>query len=368
MNKYSILHFFVLLFLLLLFSVAASAQSHEFMLADKSNVTPGGIFITITPPSNWHKSSGSNSISWKRNEELFTSMKGEVLEYTNPQNTNVLKKTSDTRESGEEFFVDDETGAKTGVMKWQSKSNSINVNTMDIIVEMYGVSNTFHLSVYFIYNQSTGSMIEQEVKSVIKSIKTRGKYIPEPYIYPFSPNENRDTLFGFKNQDHKVVIPLQYYFADIFVDGLARVAIKKPSLFSAAGWEVRYGYIDKTGKMVIPAEFEEAGRFSEGLAGVMINSKWGFIDQTGKIVITPEYDDVDIFSEGLARVNKGMNRNNLKWDDVATRGKFGYIDKTGKVVLPLQYIFANNFLYGRALVELEKDRSFYIDKNGNKVD
>ena len=365
---YSTLRFVMLSVLLLLFSLAVHSQSHEFKLADPKDTTPGGLYITVTPPSNWHKFVGSNSVSWGRNDELITTIKGEVLEYTDPLNTYVLKKTEDTRESGEEIFIDDETGAKTGIMKWQSKSNAINVNTMDIIIEMYDVPYTFHLSVYFIYNMSTGSTIEQEVLSTIKSIKTHGKYVPKKVLYWYRDIQNNDTLYGYFNQDNIIVIQPQFHVAANFYEGLAMVGIRKPNLFSSTGWELRYGFINETGEMVIPAEFEDAALFRDGMAGVKVNSKWGFIDKTGKIVVAPEYDEVGTFAQGLAKVNKGQNKN-LDWYDVASRGKFGYIDKTGKVVIPLIYINATDFAEnGRAWVQPDMNHEFYIDKKGNKVD
>jgi hypothetical protein len=158
----------------LLFSLATISQSHEFKLADKGDATPGGLYIRITPPSNWIKSVKSDIVEWNRENNLLVRMSGEVLKSNDHEIQDVLEKTSQTKSSGEDYFLDDTTGAKTGIMKWHSQSDMLN-NKMDVIVEMYGVPYTFHLSIYFISNRSNHSLIEQEVISAIKSIKTSGK-------------------------------------------------------------------------------------------------------------------------------------------------------------------------------------------------
>src|SRR5436309_1576726 len=78
----------------------------------------------------------------------------------------------------------------------------------------------------------------------------------------------------------------------------------------------KYGYINKTGKIVLPVQFEYAEKFYEGMAVVKKDGKRAFIDATGKIVIAPLYDQkIDgYFSEGLACVKQGS--------------KYFYIDKT----------------------------------------
>jgi WG containing repeat len=368
MNKYSILRLSFLTVLSLLCSIAAVAQSHEFKLAEKDDATPGGVCVTITPPSNWKKSEGSDKVTWRRNEETYTTMEGKVLEYASHRSEDMLIRTEDTREIGEDFIVDDETGAKTGVMKWHSKANIINANTLDVIIEMYDVPYTFHLSVYFFYDNSNGPTIEQEVITAVKSIKTHGKYVPKKALYWYSIIENNDTLYGYYNQDNVIVIEPQFYSAAHFYEGLAMVAMRKPDLFSSTGWVLRYGFINEAGEMIIPAEFEDAIGFKDGLSGVKVYSKWGFIDKTGRIVIAPEYDEVSTFSQGLARVNKGLNRN-LDWDDEASRGKFGFIDKTGKVMIPLIYMNATDFAEnGKAWVQPDLNHEFYIDKKGNRVE
>ena len=91
-----------------------------------------------------------------------------------------------------------------------------------------------------------------------------------------------------------------------------------------------YGYIDKTGVVVVPLEYYFAKSFSEGLAAVVKEDvwRWGYIDKTGTVVVPLEYNNAYPFCEGLAKVVK---------EDADGNMKCGHIDKTGTVVVPLEY-------------------------------
>lgn len=113
------------------------------------------------------------------------------------------------------------------------------------------------------------------------------------------------------------------------------------------------GFIDKTGKLVIPIQFDYAEDFHEGLAAFRKDKKWGFIDQTGKEVIAPQYDRIRAFQEGFATVDKD--------------GKAGFIDKTGQEVVKPQYKYAyEGFHEGLAWVS-NGDKDGFIDKSGNEI-
>ena len=50
------------------------------------------------------------------------------------------------------------------------------------------------------------------------------------------------------------------------------------------------GYIDQTGRVVIPLQFEWAEPFSEGRAAVILDKKYGYVDGTGRLVIPLQFD------------------------------------------------------------------------------
>ena len=152
-----------------------------------------------------------------------------------------------------------------------------------------------------------------------------------PKSYSFSeglvPIETKDK-WGFMDRTGGLIIEAKFEDAESFSEGLAPVKVKGELVWCPAdesgnrsGSTMRYGYIDRTGKLVIPMQFEYAEPFSEGLAAVHNCGRAFFIDKTGKIVISG-FTDASSFSGGLARVQTLKNGSLLT----------SYVDKTGKVV------------------------------------
>lgn len=101
-----------------------------------------------------------------------------------------------------------------------------------------------------------------------------------------------------------------------------------------------WGYIDDDGKVVIEPQYLRAYPFSDGLAKVF--DKQGeikFIDKKNKTILSPKYKQMGNFSEGLCAVNNEH-----------LGGSFGYIDKKGKVVIPFQHESAGDFKHDFAKV------------------
>ena len=115
-----------------------------------------------------------------------------------------------------------------------------------------------------------------------------------------------------------------------------------------------WGYADENGKVIIKPQFSKALPFSEGLAAVAIkenySDKWGFIDKTGKIIIPAVLKNFpSSFSEGLAVVK-------------TESGKMVYIDKTGKTVSP-EFYQCNVFHGGYAFINTDYCKTAVIDKS-----
>jgi hypothetical protein len=70
-----------------------------------------------------------------------------------------------------------------------------------------------------------------------------------------------------------------------------------------------WGYMDKSGRIVIPLQYDWAEPFSEGRAAVIRNGKYGFIDASGRLVIDLQFDhlgtNVPPFRDGHALVREG---------------------------------------------------------------
>ena len=168
----------------------------------------------------------------------------------------------------------------------------------------------------------------------------------------------RGGHYGFINKKGEAVTEFKYDTFWECKDGLIRVG--GPNKKNARQYVE--GYIDKRGEEVIPLQFYIANDFSEGLAAVKIKEKggWGFIDKGGNMVIPYEYNFAGSFKEGLAKVG-------IKGYKHAILLGYGFIDKTGKVVIPLIYDEVEDFNGGRAKVKYLNEW-FYIDKNGNRVE
>lgn len=140
-------------------------------------------------------------------------------------------------------------------------------------------------------------------------------------------------------------------------------------------------------KFTLSSFYEYLGDFSDGMAVFKDKNKYGYINKLCKIVIEPQFDLAKPFVNGIAQVEKDdkvayINTNAnvvLGWFDKknlllkeAPRGiyavkygtKWGFDNINGKRIIPAKYDYAENFVYGLALVKNEPT-PMYIDKHGN---
>ena len=107
-------------------------------------------------------------------------------------------------------------------------------------------------------------------------------------LYPFRARLSGDEIWGYHDQNGKVVVKPKYTKAEEFVDGLGRITLLNDDV------EWRYGFVDGTGKEIIPLVYSQVGQFSEGVVAVSQKNKWVCIIITcsdhcasGTIDITP---------------------------------------------------------------------------------
>ena len=181
-----------------------------------------------------------------------------------------------------------------------------------------------------------------------------------------------DRAWGYIDKSGAMVLPAQFWAAEDFSEGLARVnqgfidhqgslAIKgsftRATSFSEGFAAVqqnfdKWGYIDKRGTWMVEPTLEKAEAFREGRGLVKLDGKFGFVDSKGAMTIPAEYDEALSFSEGLAAVRQGA--------------KWGYIDPSGKPVIPLRYASAQSFDDGLAVVSAQS-QLLTINKKGETV-
>jgi hypothetical protein len=115
-----------------------------------------------------------------------------------------------------------------------------------------------------------------------------------------------DETWGFVDIRGHMAIPLKYYCAGSFSEGLGMVALTcVPD--AGNGYCYTWGYVDTKGSMAVRAVACDddcpPGHFNEGRAWVSLDGKYGCIDTKGNMVIPAVYDEEgEFFSDGLAYV------------------------------------------------------------------
>ncbi|OCT14707.1 hypothetical protein A8709_11025 [Paenibacillus pectinilyticus] len=164
--------------------------------------------------------------------------------------------------------------------------------------------------------------------------------------------DDKTEMYGYIDRSGKIIIPIQYYEASSFSDGLALVKTDK-----------HYQYIDKTGKVQIDASAYVSGKsFSGGLAAVAVQNKdrstveYGYIDTKGNMKIEPKYTRAYNFSEGLAKVCVG---------DSINQYSIGYIDESGAFKIgPSLNDSYDETLISEGLVPIANGAGGYMNKEG----
>jgi hypothetical protein len=165
-------------------------------------------------------------------------------------------------------------------------------------------------------------------------------------------------LWGFRDDDGRVVIAPRYYVAGEFSSkGIAPVA-------DESGWQ----YIDPNGRTVIkPFVHDNApDEFREGLARFQDGDLFGFFDEAGQVVIPPHYDFLSPISEGRAAFCLGCRKIMEDEHSRYTGGQWGFLDPTGHVVIPARFEDARDFQGGTAEVRLHGEW-IAIGPNGDRV-
>ncbi len=227
-------------------------------------------------------------------------------------------------------------------------------------------------------------------------------------------------IWGFVNEEGKVVIEPQYIYANDFEDGLAIVCKGKWTIDKK--WDNEYntgrywtevekwGAIDLTGKEVIPFVFDEIKNFNDTREAFIVHyggwkeGHWGVIDNRGNWLAEPVFEDIDYeYQDGLFAFyqedkwsddNVPLGIYDVKQKKVIFEPQFtdvtfyedGWIcvevydkklgrtidkliDRTGKEKFPSVYthIFARDDYY-EVIIKDENGRSKgIIDKNGNII-
>lgn len=194
----------------------------------------------------------------------------------------------------------------------------------------------FFTNLYLVYNynQKNRSLINQNFIMLVSKLlisacclllSVAATHAQE--LRPASIVKKSSKIWGYEDENGKIIIEPKYEQVSIFQEDLAGVMYKG-----------KWGFIDKKGNEVIPAKYESVTYFSQDMAGVKKKGKWAFIDKTGKEIIPARFENVGIFSEDLVSVKQ--------------TGKWGFIDKNGIEVISAKYEEVNRFNDGIAPAKL----------------
>jgi hypothetical protein len=138
--------------------------------------------------------------------------------------------------------------------------------------------------------------------------------------------------YGLMKRNCEVVINTQY-------DRIMKPVIDRTMVIQNG----KIGYIDLSGNLIIPVQYETfpnspaKGQFNSNLTVIKFKGKYGVIDKNGRVILTATFNDIGDISPLMA-FSKGKG--------------WGYTDLLGKVIIQPIYSYAESFVSGTAIVEL----------------
>ncbi len=209
------------------------------------------------------------------------------------------------------------------------------------------------------------------------AISPRFGWSPMDYVWSFGGGFAKIEVagkFGYIDHTGEFVVQPRFLDGDSFHDGMARVIVEGPCVYSRIREEspcpdfgivprgtktqetlpaCKYTFIDKSGNVISEQRYDYALPFAEGLAPVRISKLWGYIDEKGEMAIARRFDSAAPFSDGLGLVSE--------------KGLFGYVDRSGTYVIKPQFKRAESFAEGRAVVGDIQSGYWYIDHDGQQA-
>jgi hypothetical protein len=167
-------------------------------------------------------------------------------------------------------------------------------------------------------------------------------------------------LWGYANRNKQLIIPAKYSKAELFANGLAKVAVGGPN-----ETDRKYGFINTKGEEIIELKYNDVGEFVNNLTWFSMYSdgilKYGVINRKGEILVPATYHSAIIFKNGITKVALYELPRRSSLND-----KYGLLDVNGEILVPLKYSFISNFVNNLAVVVIDGKYGI-IDEKGNEV-
>ncbi|MCR4435883.1 MAG: WG repeat-containing protein [Clostridiales bacterium] len=156
----------------------------------------------------------------------------------------------------------------------------------------------------------------------------------------------------------EIITTFNYGYVGDIGDGMLVFKEKDSDLF---------GYMDEQGKVMISPRFSGAEPFKDGVAIVNVSGNYeenlyGLINKKGEYVIKPEYNDMRMLGEGMVAVGIPLDRDNL-----SKGNKYAVANREGKLLTDFIYYGVSDF-EGEYASAYDNTSTFFIDKSGKKVE
>lgn len=214
------------------------------------------------------------------------------------------------------------------------------------------------------YGEPCTTIINENGKTLSEWYVSIGDFSDEGLaVVELDLDYNYYTEYGYINKLGKLVIDIQYNYAEPFKNGTAIVGVP------GSGYYNNYGIINTEGDYILDPIYESLRNFSEDRAVVAQYTddylyKYGMIDKNGKLVVDYKYDYIGDLHSGLAVV--------YEYDAYNYTNTYGYINKKGKQVIDYKYKWAGDFNEDLAIVCEDNNEDYineygFINKKGKQV-
>lgn len=265
------------------------------------------------------------------------------------------------------------TSCGSGVVKSGPTEILLSADQLTEIYSRYSdIEDEFHEGACVVYQgDNNAGLVNLKCQEILPCEYNEIEYVGEGYFIVKKGESYATREEGVVDCNGKIAIPCEYYDGEYYGDGLFRFATSNSypyneGLLSA---KVEEG-ATATFKEIAPFTHKEIEYLGEGLFTFeeLEDKKhcvrYGIMNSLGEILAPGEtYSQVDSFHEGLAAI-RTLNPNNKAdwhWDEI-----YGYINNKCEIVLPLAYDFADKFVDGVAIVELNDTYSM-IDTTGKTI-
>ncbi|KGL64236.1 hypothetical protein PHEL85_1288 [Polaribacter sp. Hel1_85] len=166
------------------------------------------------------------------------------------------------------------------------------------------------------------------------------------------------------DKTNKIIVSEKFDTGEPFKNGSARVTKYATNDSFMGGGSNKTYYINREGQRLNKQDYNlaKASNFKNGYATVKNDNYYAIINEKGEITSKLKFHNKPVFKNGIAIVETTSAFRAVFGSYV----KYGYIDYTGKTIAKIKYTKAGEFVDGKALVE-ENNETFYIDKEGNKI-